>query len=201
MRVASPRIVSLVVLAMLPGLVAACGPDNLQGGLLLGAFTSSSAGTQAGNGHDRAATTAAGAVIGGIGSNEVGRQMSDRERRIAANAEYRALEYGRSARPRPGTIRLPAIAARSCRGAPIKRTTNTAAPTPIPSIGAALRRPLRASPAASRTAPGAASASSPAIAKLPLGLSARDSTPASLRGIHLRPPSQSLPLLTPFDYG
>jgi surface antigen len=99
MRVASPRIVSLVVLAMLPGLVAACGPDNLHGGLLLGAFTSSSAGTQAGNGHDRAATTAAGAVIGGIGSNEVGRQMSDRERRIAANAEYRALEYGRSGAP------------------------------------------------------------------------------------------------------
>jgi surface antigen len=38
-------------------------------------------------------------VIGGISGNEVGLQMSDRERRIAANAEYRALEYGRSGAP------------------------------------------------------------------------------------------------------
>jgi surface antigen len=38
-------------------------------------------------------------VIGGIGGSDAGRRMSDRERGIAANAEYRALEYGRSGAP------------------------------------------------------------------------------------------------------
>jgi surface antigen len=38
-------------------------------------------------------------VIGGISGNNIGRQMSTRERSIAADAEYRALEYGRSGAP------------------------------------------------------------------------------------------------------
>ena len=37
-----------------------------------------------------------GAVIGGIGNSSIGRQMSTNERGIAADAEFRALEYGRS---------------------------------------------------------------------------------------------------------
>lgn len=100
MRVASLRIASFVTLAMMPAVIAACGSENRQGtGALLGAVTGRVAGAQAGSGHDRAATAAANAVIGGISGNEVGLQMSDRERRIAANAEYRALEYGRSGAP------------------------------------------------------------------------------------------------------
>jgi surface antigen len=96
MRVASPRIAFVVTLALLPVLIVACGSENH--GALLGAFTGSVADAQTGKGH-AAATTATGAVIGGIGGNEAGRQMSDRERRVAANAEYRALEYGRSGMP------------------------------------------------------------------------------------------------------
>jgi surface antigen len=35
-------------------------------------------------------------VIGGISSKAIGREMSTRERSVAAAAEYKALEYGRS---------------------------------------------------------------------------------------------------------
>jgi surface antigen len=38
-------------------------------------------------------------VIGGIATNGTGGDLDSRERRIAADAEYRALEYGRSGTP------------------------------------------------------------------------------------------------------
>ena len=40
-------------------------------------------------------STGNGAVIGGIGGNDIGRQMSSAERGVAADADI-ALEYGRS---------------------------------------------------------------------------------------------------------
>jgi surface antigen len=98
MRVASARIALVVTLAMLPALVVACGSINQQGSLL-GSITGSVGGAQPVKGQSRVVTTAGAAVIGGIASSEAGRQMSDRERGIAANAEYRALEYGRSGAP------------------------------------------------------------------------------------------------------
>ena len=98
MRLTSARIALVVTLAMLPALIVACGSNNRQGSLV-GSFAGSIGGAQTGRGPSRVVTIPGGAVIGGIGSNEVGRQMSDRERGIAANAEYRALEYGRSGAP------------------------------------------------------------------------------------------------------
>lgn len=95
MRVAFLRIASVVTLALIPVLIAACSSDK-GAGSLLGAFTGGTAGTQKARGPHRAAATASGAVIGGISRNEIGREMSTRERGVAANAEYRALEYGRS---------------------------------------------------------------------------------------------------------
>lgn len=79
MRVASLRIASVVALATLPGLFVACGSNR-------GADT----GTVTGS------VTGGKTVIGGIAGREIGRRMGDRERQIAADAEYRALEYGRS---------------------------------------------------------------------------------------------------------
>jgi len=95
MRVVFSRAVSLVTLALVPVVVAACGADK-GAGSLLGAFTNTDARAPAGKGHLRVATAGNGAVIGGISSDEIGRQMSTQERGIAADAEYRALEYGRS---------------------------------------------------------------------------------------------------------
>jgi surface antigen len=79
-----------------PVLVAACG-SNQGSGFLLGAFSSPTKPPE-GNARVRA-STGNGAVIGGISGNNIGRQMSTRERSIAADAEYRALEYGRSGAP------------------------------------------------------------------------------------------------------
>jgi surface antigen len=94
MRLALLRAASLAMLALVPVLVAACGADR-GAGSLLGAFSSPAPKQPAGKGRVRA-SAGSGAVIGGISGNNIGRAMSSRERGIAADAEYRALEYGRS---------------------------------------------------------------------------------------------------------
>jgi surface antigen len=94
MRIALVRAASLATLALVPVLIVACGSSQ-GAGSLLGAFSSPAAKTAEGNGRVRA-STGNGAVIGGIASKDIGRGMSTRERGIAADAEYRALEYGQS---------------------------------------------------------------------------------------------------------
>jgi surface antigen len=98
MRVVFVRAASLVTLAFVPVVVAACGSDK-GAGSLLGAFTDTDAGAPSGKRHVRIASAGNGAVLGGISSDEIGQQMSTRERAIVADAEYRALEYGRSGAP------------------------------------------------------------------------------------------------------
>jgi surface antigen len=93
MRVTWLRAASIATLSLVPVLVAACGADK-GGGFLLGAFSGPVAQPSAGKARVRA--SGGGAVIGGISSKEIGRAMSTRERGIAADAEYRALEYGQS---------------------------------------------------------------------------------------------------------
>jgi surface antigen len=76
------RIASLFALAAL-SLVAACGSNR-------GSETAAVTGSVAPSGK---------IVIGGISNKEIGRRMGEQERRIAAETEYRALEYGRSGTP------------------------------------------------------------------------------------------------------
>ena len=92
------RAASLATLALVPVLVAACGSYKGDG-FLLGAFSSPPSSSPAVKGRLLVSTPGNGAVIGGIGYAGIGRQMSTRERGIAADAEYRALEYGRSGAP------------------------------------------------------------------------------------------------------
>ena len=94
MRMAFLRVASLAMLALVPVVVTACG-SNQGAGSLLGAFSSPAAKTAEGRGRVRA-SAGNGVVIGGIAGKEIGREMSTRERGIAADAEYRALEYGQS---------------------------------------------------------------------------------------------------------
>ena len=94
MRIALLRAASLAALALVPVIVAACG-SNQGAGSLLGAFSSPAAKPAEGKERVRV-STGSGAVIGGISGNGIGRGMSTRERGIAADAEYRALEYGQS---------------------------------------------------------------------------------------------------------
>jgi surface antigen len=94
MRMAFLRVASLAMLALVPVVVTACG-SNQGAGSLLGAFSSPAVKTAEGRGRVRA-SAGNGVVIGGIAGKEIGREMSTRERGIAADAEYRALEYGQS---------------------------------------------------------------------------------------------------------
>ena len=94
MRMAFLRVASLAMLALVPVVVTA-GGSNPGAGSLLGAFSSPAVKTAEGRGRVRA-SAGNGVVIGGIAGKEIGREMSTRERGIAADAEYRALEYGQS---------------------------------------------------------------------------------------------------------
>jgi surface antigen len=94
------RLLPIIAVAMLPALLPACGPGNKQGtGTILGATGGAIAGAAiGGRGSGRIVGAGVGAVVGGILGNEIGRSMDDRDRQMAAEAEFRALEYGQ-----PGT--------------------------------------------------------------------------------------------------
>ena len=181
----------IIAIFMLPALLAACGPGNKQGtGTIVGAVAGGAAGAAIGGPRNRGAGLAIGAVVGGILGNQIGRSLDEEDRRMAAAAEYQALEYGQAGRGDAlGTIPRPSIAARSCRASLISRAANFAGPIPTPSILAASRRPRGAPPAARLTAPGRPSArpsrTSSAAALL--------APPARLRGINLRDPAGPCP--------
>lgn len=89
----------VITFALLPLVLAACGPGGLtksEGGTVLGAVAGGILGNQVGDGSGRVVATAVGAVIGGIVGSEIGRSLDEADRRRAQEAEYRALEYGQT---------------------------------------------------------------------------------------------------------
>ena len=98
MKVRSLTLALTATLAM-----AACGPDvsNQDTGTVVGAIAGGVLGNQFGKGGGKVASTLAGAVVGGIVGNEIGRQLDERDRQMAAAAEYQALEYGQPGAPTP----------------------------------------------------------------------------------------------------
>jgi surface antigen len=78
-----------VVTVLLP--LAACATHQ-DTGTLAGAVAGGVIGNQFGSGAGRAAATVGGAVVGGLIGNAIGRQMDEEDRRLAEEAEYRALE-------------------------------------------------------------------------------------------------------------
>lgn len=98
------RLAPILMIAILPAFAAACGPGNKQGtGTVVGAVAGGATGAAiaGGNGSRAVAGAAVGAVVGGILGNEIGRQMDERDRQMAAAAEYQALEYGQPGAPTP----------------------------------------------------------------------------------------------------
>lgn len=92
-----------MILAALPVMLAACGPNgpnNADSGLAVGAVAGGIIGNQVGKGSGRVLATVAGAVVGGIVGSEIGRRMDEHDRVLAQQAEYDALESGESGRPR-----------------------------------------------------------------------------------------------------
>ena len=77
--------------------LTACGPGQKQdSGLVVGAIAGGLIGNTVGNGTGRVLATVAGAVVGGIVGSEIGRSMDQQDRRLAQEAEFEALERGRS---------------------------------------------------------------------------------------------------------
>ena len=100
------RILTVVVLVAGALVSAACsaGPDarvsntglGTAGGVLAGGVI----GSQFGKGNGKILGTVVGAVAGGIIGNDIGRKLDERDRALAQEAEFDALERGESGRPR-----------------------------------------------------------------------------------------------------
>jgi surface antigen len=78
--------------------LGACA-SNEDTGTLAGAVVGGVIGNQFGKGSGKVAATFAGAVIGGIVGNAIGRDLDEREREMAREAEYDAWERSAPGRP------------------------------------------------------------------------------------------------------
>jgi len=88
-----------VILAtlLIPITLVACGPGHrAQSGSVVGAVAGGLIGSQVGKGKGRIAGAVVGAFLGGAVGHEIGRRMDEADRRAAMEAEYRALETGRT---------------------------------------------------------------------------------------------------------
>lgn len=93
---------AIVVLAV-PLFLGGCGPNGpskADTGLIGGAVAGGLIGSSFGKGKGNVLATAAGAVVGGIIGNEIGRSLDERDRLLAQQTEFDALERGESGRVR-----------------------------------------------------------------------------------------------------
>jgi surface antigen len=100
------RILPLLVVVPLTLSMAACSGGNdsrinntdlgTGTGMVLGGIV----GSQFGKGNGRIVGTVAGVVAGGMIGNTIGRRLDQRDRLLAQEAEYDALERGETGRPR-----------------------------------------------------------------------------------------------------
>lgn len=74
--------------------------NHTDSGLVLGSVAGGVVGNQIGKGRGNVLATVAGAVVGGIVGSEIGRGMDERDRQLAQEAEFEALERGHSGVPR-----------------------------------------------------------------------------------------------------
>ena len=89
------RLTPIIAIALVPLFLAACGPSNKQGtGTIVGAVAGGAAGAAIGGKKNRIPGVAIGALAGGLLGNLIGADMDQRDREIAAAAQYRALETG-----------------------------------------------------------------------------------------------------------
>ncbi|WP_119308458.1 RT0821/Lpp0805 family surface protein [Cohaesibacter haloalkalitolerans] len=91
---------SIAIVAVMGAALAGCqgGPKETFGGLT-GAVAGGVIGSQIGSGEGRLVATAAGAALGALAGSSIGRMLDENDQRMAAEAQYRALEYGRSGAP------------------------------------------------------------------------------------------------------
>lgn len=80
-------------------LLAACSSSNETIGATTGAIAGGVVGNQFGGGSGRTIATVVGALAGGVIGGNIGRNLDARSREVALQAEYNALENGRSGQP------------------------------------------------------------------------------------------------------
>ena len=85
----------LDVSAVLAG-CGANGPTREDTGMVLGGVAGGIVGNQIGKGRGNTLATVAGVLVGGIVGSQIGRGMDERDRVLAQEAEYEALERGNS---------------------------------------------------------------------------------------------------------
>lgn len=91
-------IVSVAAACALALSLTACetGGPKEDAGLVVGAVAGGIIGSTMGRGTGRIVGAAVGATLGGIVGSEIGRSLDDRDRMLAQEAEFAALERGRS---------------------------------------------------------------------------------------------------------
>lgn len=79
-------------------MLAGCtGPTAKEdSGMVLGGVAGGIVGNQIGKGRGNVLATVAGAVVGGVIGSQIGRNLDERDRALAQEAEYDALERGNS---------------------------------------------------------------------------------------------------------
>ena len=95
-----PALIAVVIVALSLAACSGRGVNRADTGLGIGALAGGLLGSTVGSGGGRVAATVVGAVIGGIVGSEIGRSLDERDRRLAIEAEYDALERGGSGRAR-----------------------------------------------------------------------------------------------------
>ena len=150
------RRVPILAILVLSTVLAACGPGNKQGtGTIVGAVAGGATGAAIAGSKNRAGGIAIGAVVGGIIGNQIGRSLDEEDRRLAAAAEYQALEYGQAGATTPWDNPQTQNHGQIVPGKPYQQGSRiSAGPTPTRSISAASRRRRAARHAARLTGPG-----------------------------------------------
>jgi surface antigen len=91
-----PRLAVVMVAALATAACSANGPTHEDTGMILGGVAGGLVGNQIGKGRGNVLATVAGAVVGGVVGSQIGRNLDERDRQLAQEAEYDALERGNS---------------------------------------------------------------------------------------------------------
>jgi surface antigen len=91
------RLLTVGIAALAAGCSNADGTINhADTGTVLGAVAGGVVGNQIGKGRGNVLATVAGAVVGGVVGSKIGQSLDERDRQLAQEAEYDALERGPS---------------------------------------------------------------------------------------------------------
>ncbi len=95
--ISAPIKIALVGISLI--VASGCTANNESVGTVSGAVIGGIVGNQFGKGNGRVAATALGALAGGVIGGNIGRRLDYQSRQSALQAEYNALETGRSGAP------------------------------------------------------------------------------------------------------